>query len=426
MSVHLNLTQGAALTNAVDNDALPRHRWYSIKEGFSANLVRKSFSQLEAAQRETALAIEPFSGSGTTLVECARMGVNCLAFEVNPFLAFVSRTKIRQVEPKRLKKARDMILSGLAHPRKSHLENISTFCESTDRDKSLFNKSVLRAFAGGWKATEGCAPSQRPFFRLALVRAAMDNCNAYPDGKCLRYKRLDNYDEFNPEALTARFTEYCKIIEEDLEGNPLSGIGSEVRCMDSRGLATHKAGHRFDFCVTSPPYLNSFDYSDVYRPELFLTSAVTNNAELMRIRLQTVRSHVQANWKAPQKSKFGAIYDKCVKELQGNLEKLWSTKIPLMIQAYFEDMEKLLTALAARAKPKALMKIAVGTSAYGGVVVPVDLILADIAEAAGWQLTEVQVIRRLRSSPQLWKHEDNEQKVPALRESIVVLRMPEK
>lgn len=97
-----------------------------------------------------------------------------------------------------------------------------------------------------------------------------------------------------------------------------------------------------------------------------------------------------------------------------------------MVQAYFEDMERLLSALSTRANPNALLKIAVSTSAYAGVVVPVDFILAEIAEKVGWELKDVEVVRRLRSSAQNWKHEDREKKVAELRESIVVLRHPAK
>src|SRR5581483_803237 len=287
--------------------------------------------------------------SGTTPVECARMGVNCLAFEVNPFLAFVGRTKLRQADPEQLRMVRETVLKGLARPMKSSLEGVSTFCESKQQDKSLFNRSVLRAFTGGWKAVQECAGKYQAFLRLALVRAAMDNCNAYPDGKCLRYKRLKSYAEFNEEAVMSRFIEHCKIIEEDLENNPLSTVESEVHCMDSRALAKYKRKQKFDLCVTSPPYLNSFDYSDVYRPELFLTGAVHNNDELMRIRLRALRSHVQANWKAPKKDSFGTVYAKTIKEVQRQADDLWSPRIPAMIQAYFEDMENLLIALATRA-----------------------------------------------------------------------------
>ena len=99
-----------------------------------------------------------------------------------------------------------------------------------------------------------------------------------------------------------------------------------------------------------------------------------------------------------------------------------------MVQAYFEDMELLLSALGSRANPNALLKIAVGTSAYAGVVVPVDFILAEnrreswlgiercVGGAAAAQFcTELKNTKAYR---------DNN--VPELRESIVVLRSPSK
>jgi uncharacterized membrane protein YkvA (DUF1232 family) len=177
--------------------------------------------------------------------------------------------------------------------------------------------------------------------------------------------------------------------------------------------------------VTSPPYLNSFDYSDVYRPELFLAGYVKSNEELMKIRLRTVRSHLQANWRPPKQSNFGLAYDQIVKELGETSRKLWSDRIPLMVQAYFEDIALLLAALKKRAKRGAKLKIAVATSAYAGIVVPVDLIIADIGERAGWLLEDVQVVRRLRSSGQHWKHEESKDAVPALRESMIMMHAPQ-
>lgn len=418
------LTNGRTVTNAVDNASLPRHRWYPIKEGFSPNIVADSYKELDTDPKKTVLAIEPFSGSGTTPVECTRLGVECHAFEVNPFLAFIGRTKLRQADPKNLNAQRATVLKGLCQPEISHLENISTFCDSTGPKKGLFNRTVLRSFTGGWKGIEHCPPTQRAFFRLALLRAMMDNCNAYPDGKCLRYKRLPNFDCFNAESLIVQFEHYCSLIEDDLRSTPFKSTLSSVECMDSRNLCDHNLDRRFDLCVTSPPYLNSFDYSDVYRPELFLAGYVADNKQLMQIRLRTLRSHLQANWSAPSKVSFGVLYAKVINELLSRKDDLWSARIPQMVQAYFEDMERLIGALSKRANPGALFKIAVGTSAYGGIVIPVDFILAEIAEAAGWELQDVQVVRRLRSSAQLWKHEDHENKVPELRESIVILKFP--
>lgn len=309
-----DIKTGRTLTNAVDNETLARHRWYPIKEGFSATLIRDSLNDLEPEKRKTALAIEPFSGSGTTPVECTRLGLDCLAFEVNPFLAFVGKTKLHGGDRQTLHAEGQTVLKGLITPTASPLEDWSTFCEGKGKEKWLFNRVVLRAFTGGWNAAAECNPYYRSFLRLALVRAAMDNCNAYPDGKCLRYKRLKSYRCFDQEKMVADFERYCGMIEEDLEKEPFTRGLSRVECMDSRQLRTFEPARRFDFCVTSPPYLNSFDYSDVYRPELFLTGAVSDNDQLMRIRLRTVRSHIQADWQPPKKKTFGSLYAKAVEE----------------------------------------------------------------------------------------------------------------
>ena len=104
--------------------------------------------------------------------------------------------------------------------------------------------------------------------------------------------RLKAYDCFNPESIQARFREYCALIEEDLETTPFKSGVADVKCMDARGRATYEQ-KCVSIWVTSPPYLNSFDYSDIYRPELFLAGYVVNNRRLM-IRLQ-LRFHVQTD-----------------------------------------------------------------------------------------------------------------------------------
>lgn len=413
-----------AVTNAVDNDDRPRHRWYPVKEAFSANLISDSIEEFQKDSRKTITAIEPFSGSGTAPLEYAFRGVRCLAFEINPFLAFVGRTKLRQADATRFYGFRETVIKGLRSPEVTPLEEYSTFSEGEGKSKWLFNRGVLRSFAGGWKATRDCHPAERSMFRLALIRATMENCNAYPDGKCLRYKRLKSYDCFNTASLIDQFESYVNMMKDDLAQSSLKSGLSHINCLDARQLSRYKDKTKFDLCITSPPYLNSFDYSDVYRPELFLGGFVTNNKQLMKIRLKTVRSHVQASWTLPTRNAFGAIYAKIFKEIDMRTDELWSARIPKMIQAYFEDMEGLLKALKSRANKDAMLKVAIGTSAYGGVVIPVDLIIADIAESCGWLLKDVQVIRRLRSSGQLWKHEDVNNRVPELRESIVILRSP--
>jgi hypothetical protein len=123
---------------------------------------------------------------------------------------------------------------------------------------------------------------------------------------------------------------------EDLE-KPIPTTLGRIHVGDSRQQRSRRFGP-FDLCVTSPPYLNSFDYSDVYRPELFLGKFVDSNEALRRIRMSTVRSHVQVSWSEPTMDSFGVLYRDRIDRLRGVSHELWSRRIPMMVQAYFEDM----------------------------------------------------------------------------------------
>src|SRR6185503_224773 len=225
-----------AITNAVDNELKPRHRWYPIKESFSADLISDSIKELQKGEKNSMYAIEPFSGSGTAPVQYALSGIPSVAFEVNPFLAFISRTKTLQTSPVTLDAASEIVLNGLGRPQRLALEDYSTFCEGNGNEKWLFNRAVLRAFAGGWKATSKLALKEQDLCRLALIRATMDNCNAIPDGKCLRYKRLDSLACFTAESVIHKFRSYIDMIREDVERAPINSARPRINCCDTRQL----------------------------------------------------------------------------------------------------------------------------------------------------------------------------------------------
>ena len=94
-----------------------------------------------------------------------------------------------------------------------------------------------------------------------------------------------------------------------------------------------------------------------------------------------------------------------------------------MIQAYFEDLRTVLRRLRLLARPDAVVWLVASTSAYAGVQVPVDLIIAHIGGQVGWNLREVRVLRHLRSSGQHQKGLASTGDVSAspLRESLVIL-----
>lgn len=404
-------------SNALSLDAFPRHRWYFVKEGFSPKIVEEAIKSDGISKSE--VIIDPFSGSGTVPLTGALCGLQAQGFEINPFLRFVSSTKLKQVNPEEFLNTSNEFASTINTEVPSPLEGISTFAKGNVRNRWLFPKSVLRCFESGRIALNKVNTELRDLLYLALIGAAMDCCNATRDGKCLRYKKNWRDIEADESHFRKKFKTRIDIIATDLLLEPLDNHDALIKEGDARRLISSTSDDKFRICVTSPPYLNSFDYSDIYRPELFLGGFVDSNKSLMKIRKNTIRSHLQANWDKPIKDNFGILYKDCIVRISNNSSDLWDKRIPIMIQAYFEDMQTVLRGLRLRAQDNASVWLIVSTSAYAGIEIPVDLILAEISQRTGWYLREIGVLRYLRSSSQHYKREESKQ-VP-LRESVVIL-----
>lgn len=410
---------GSCCSNALSSVALPRHRWYFVKEAFSPELVTMAIQQTNLQPGE--LIVDPFCGSGTVPLVAASKNYKSIGLEVNPFLAFLSRTKLRQCSAHEISEHIDQVREAITVGEVSKLEMFSTFCQHDHLAKWLFNTEVLRGFEGGWRAVEAYSKDTRELMQLALLSAAMDTCNATRDGKALRYRSTWKSSAYSISDFLTAFDRRINAIMTDLESCPIQPSPNGIIQADSRSELAHLAD-RFGLCVTSPPYLNSFDYTDIYRPELFLGHFVSSREELRAIRHTTVRSHVQAKWKDPTRTDFGQQYSECITLIDQRRSMLWNSRIPLMIQAYFEDLRIVLSDLRKLAKPGSALWLVVSTSAYAGVEVPVDLILAEIGEAVGWIPVEVGVLRYLRTSSQHWDkwRSQNEAQWPKLRESVVI------
>jgi hypothetical protein len=420
----LPLVHPKAATNgyqvaAQDSISLPRHRWYFLKEAFSPDLVKSAIR--EAKLEPTSLVVDPFCGSGTVPLTAVSLGFRATAFEVNPFLCFVARAKLSSPQPRLVKSLAATAEHGIADGAPSLLEGFSTFTPRDQLEKWLFNTDVLRGFEGGWQAISMSRDRAADLVRLCLIGAAMDCCNAAKDGKCLRYKTDWPTLSFSRCDLLKAFRQRLNEVLGDID-TPLPARTKSIYLADARSSINEIFLNQvFQLCVTSPPYLNSFDYSDVYRPELFLGKFVRSMTELRALRQHTVRSHVQAKWKDPIESTFGDHYKESLSSIIEQRHELWNRRIPLMIQAYFEDMKAVLRRLRKRADDNASAWIVISTSSYAGVELPVDLIIADIGSQVGWSFREVSVIRYLRRvSVQQWTTLSKRDDGPYLRESVVI------
>jgi DNA modification methylase len=405
------------LSNFATNQNLPRHRWFQFKEGFSADLVKLAVADI--GRRRTLSLLDPFAGSGTTPVQAGFMRLPVTAIEVNPFLHFAINAKCTYTDANELsmRKTVDDVLRAGVPAERSPLEGKSTFAANETLGlRGLFNVQVLRAFEG-LQRTIRRRKALRPALELALLAALVDCSNAKRDGKCLRYKRTEDAVAPSAAALRRRFQERALEIVTDLARGEFDSSNIGVMCGDSRTVLEQVETSSHDLLVTSPPYLNSFDYSDVYRPELFAGGFVDSNVALRAIRLRTLCSHVQV--KRPYSDAISSpLLEPVLTRLNG--EELWNKNIPGMVRTYFEDLAKVLEQSYRVIRRTGKAWIVVGTSAYAGVEIPVDLILADVACRQGWRLNGIYVLRQLRAAGQQWSALGSGPR-PPLRESLIVL-----
>jgi DNA modification methylase len=402
------------ISNAFDTLNLPRHRWYYYKEGFSPDLVKKAIESSNVKKED--IILDPFNGSGTTTLTASLNDYRSIGIEVNPFTSFLSKAKVKNIDIAILNDAKQFILDNAAKGGESSLKGYSTFSKTKKNTKWLFNDSILDSFAGGWLASkEIVSYNLKKIIRLALIVSAMQNCNATRDGKCLRYRRNWNDNEYSKETFLSSLQTNFSIMAEDVEKLPILKQ-PKILNGDARMILANNNIEKFKLCITSPPYLNTFDYTDIYRPELFLGEFVKSNDELYKLRLNTIRSHIQAKWPLPSISNFGELYKSSIKHINENEKNLMNKNIPIMIQAYFEDMLSILKLLRNKAENNAQLWMVVSNSAYADKEMQVDLIIAEMASVANWKLKEVGVLREIKRRKTKYSPHVN-----TLRESVIIL-----
>lgn len=76
----------------VDNMSLPVHRWFRFSAGFSAEWAKVVIR--DAARDGAKRVVDPFAGSGTTLLAAEDVGVESAGVEAHPFVFRVAQAKL--------------------------------------------------------------------------------------------------------------------------------------------------------------------------------------------------------------------------------------------------------------------------------------------------------------------------------------------
>ena len=395
---------------------LPFQGWRNFKEAFTPELVARAISESPIDVRSS---FDPFGGSGTTALTSQFLGVRPTTIEVNPFLADLIAAKLQSYDADALARDLGSILRNASSRKNLTLELLSrlppTFVQPGVAGRWLFDYDIAHRIMD-FRASIDCLDnlSHRRLFRVLLGGLLVEVCNAITSGKGRRYR---SGWEVRPRSARQVDDLFCKSAE-----NAVSEIYkySSRKCRESvtlQGDCRLLAGDvKSDIVVFSPPYPNSFDYTDVYNLELWMLGYLFDKTSNRRLRASTLTSHVQLLRQYSPAPTESAILQRTLRQLESSRSELWSRWIPEMIGAYFADMRQVLSAIACGMTSGGTAWIVTGDSRYAEANVPTARIIVELLEPP-WRLIHLEPFRSMRSSPQQGGREDLEETLIVLRKS---------
>lgn len=299
---------------------IPR-RLLDIKDKSRSNLFawRGQFSPqlietlIEAYCPPDATILDPFAGSGTVLYEAARMGLSAYGFELNPSAWTFSKL---------------YEFANVHHPSRE-----SAICElraKVDREFPvvLFSEEVL--------------PPKEVESRIIRIGTSISD-----HAKILCNALVVLLDIFNNEISSDLVQSKLIALAELVRALPYSDRVIKADLQDARCLPLE--GHSIDFVVTSPPYINVFNYHQNYRRSVEILGW-----DVLRV----ARSEIGSN-RANRGNRFLTVVQYCI------------------------DMANVLQELARVVRPSGRLVLVVG---YESRVLGVPFHNAEIVEALAEQI----------------------------------------
>ena len=412
----------------------PIHDWYRFVLSYPPHLVRGYLEKFGIGSRQQVL--DPFCGTGTTIVECKKLGIPSVGVEANPMAYFASRVKVDWGPNP------DELFQHANRVAEAAFENLTA--------SGIDDTTLLQIVPNGNQNLRTLPPELMDLL-LANSISPLPLHKTLVLLDCLQ----QHYDErFHSHELLALAKTLVDSIS-NLHFGPEVGVGpakpdasvvstwlARIRVMseDLRRMVgqpdtpahTHLADSRqqlldvlhpnsIDAVITSPPYPNEKDYTRTTRLESVLLGLIRSKADLKALKRGLIRSNTRGvyieddddQWVAnnPEIQQLADAIEARRLELgkTSGFERMYARVTKL----YFGGMARHLAQLRTILRPGAHLAYVVGDQAsYLQVMIRTGQILASLAQSLGYELVGVDLFRtRLATATR-----------EQLREEVVVLR----
>lgn len=420
------------------NRTAPVHRWVPWIAGYSQRFVEDALRRyIDGYGR----VLDPFAGVGTTLVEADRAGHEAVGFEINPYAAFASRTKLaaHRVDPDRLRRAVRELRSFSDDAETRGRAPRATPPEGFRTRAPFYSPKVLRKVLLAQDFIGGRRPAAvADLFRLAFAATMVEYSNySYEPslGRKSAVGRPDVEDFPVMEAIAdkvAQMADDAGWYRETRDPRPRR----DGRVLEGSFFDRYReiAPRSIDLLVTSPPYLNNYHYNRNTRPHLYWLGFCRRPRDLKRLEGLNFGTFWQN-----ARDRDRVELDPAVRhpEIRAAIEEVrarnpdkgvyggagWANYAAL----YFNDCARFAAGVGWCLRPGATALVVVGNSILQGVPIPTDRFLAEIAKSQGLETVGIHVPRDTRVGNSIVDSTVRAGKTvngTCLYESVVELRRP--
>jgi DNA modification methylase len=420
----------------------PAHEWYRFVLSFPPHLVRDYANRFRLGPQHCVL--DPFCGTGTTLVECKKLGIASVGVEANPMAHFASQVKLDWA-PKP-----DTLVAHARQVADAATDALAAEGLEDDPVSPLFSKALHRNGKNG-RALRTLRPelsrllltnsiSPLPLHKTLVLLEVLEG---HRDKRYHRHEKLALANalvfsisnlHFGPEVgvgpakvdtpVVAAWLNAVETMAGDLRGlRPKRDTPAVVHCADARRLADLLEPRSIDAVITSPPYPNEKDYTRTTRLESVLLGFLSAKDDLRALKRALVRSNTRGVYKGDDDDRLVAEHP----EIQDLAQAIERRRLEMgktsgferlyhrVTKLYFGGMARHLAELRPALRRGARLAYVVGDQAsYLRVMIRTGQLLGDIAQSLGYELTGIDLFRtRLATATK-----------EQLREEVVLLRWP--
>lgn len=410
----------------------PIHEWYRFVLSYPPHLVRDYIQHFELGRDSSVL--DPFCGTGTTIVEAQKMGLTGFGLEAAPMAYFASSVKVDwSPDPEKFRhdcakiaRIANECLESLLTPEVD--ERVMDTAQALSRTKKL--KTIPEdAFKLLLTNSISALPLHKSLVLLEVIESEGDpsfrNHQLLALAKAL-VSSISNL-HFGPEVGVSAPKFDAPVIGPWLENaNRIANDLSELRSTDWHQASIMKADARefggllnpqsIDLVITSPPYPNEKDYTRTTRLESVLLGFFKNKADLQGLKRTLIRSNTRTIYKGDideASISHIASIQAVANQIEARRLELGKTSgferlYAKVTRHYFGGMARHFIQLKPVLRQGAHLVYVVGDQAsFFQVMIRTGQLLAEVAESVGYKVKEIQLFRsRLSTATKQYLREE--------------------